>query len=68
MNWEHHFLKFLLIFNWEGADIRHQIWPREIPELFIDPFLTISKNVCFDAQKNHLMQTVLLNTHNIWFD
>ena len=28
-------------------------------------FLSISLNMCFGAQKNHLIEMVLLSTHNI---
>ena len=30
-------------------------------------FLPISFNICFGAQKNRLIETVLLRTHNICF-
>ena len=30
-------------------------------------FLPISLNICFGAQKNRLIETVLLSTHNICF-
>ena len=30
-------------------------------------FLSISFNSCFGAQKNRLIETVLLSTHNIFF-
>ena len=30
-------------------------------------FLPISFNICLGAQKNHLIETVLLSTHNICF-
>ena len=30
-------------------------------------FLSISLNVCLDAQKNRLIVTILLSTHNICF-
>ena len=30
-------------------------------------FLSISLNICFGAQKNHHIETVLLSTHSICF-
>ena len=30
--------------------------------------LSVSLNICLGAQKNHLIETVLLSTHNICFD
>ena len=31
-------------------------------------FLTINLSICFGAQKNRLIETVLLSTHNICFE
>ena len=31
----------------------------------VNIFLPISFNICLGAQKNHLIETVLLSTHNI---
>ena len=33
----------------------------------VNIFVPISFNICFDAQKNRLIETVLLCTHNICF-
>ena len=35
----HNFGKFLLFLNWEGADIRPQIWPKKIPVININILL-----------------------------
>ena len=32
----------------------------------VNIFLPISFNICLAAQKNRLIETVLLSTHNIW--
>ena len=37
-----------------------------LPEITITPLFT-SLKVCYGAQKNHLIETVLLSTHSISF-
>ena len=31
-------------------------------------FLSLKRNICLGTQKNHLIEMVLLHTHNIYFD
>ena len=45
------------------APVKQKIFERKIAVIF----LSISLNMCFGAQKNHLIETVLLSTHNICF-
>ena len=33
----------------------------------VNIFLPISFNICLGAQKNHLIETVLLSTHNMFW-
>ena len=42
---------------------KHKIFECKI----VNISLSISLYICFGAQKNHLIEMVLLNTHNIYF-
>ena len=45
-------------------NIMNRIFERKIENIF----LPISLSICFGDQKNPLIETVLLSTHNICFD
>ena len=47
--------------NYTGLD------KRKIQRNIVDIFLPILFNIILSAQKNHLIETVLLSTHNICF-
>ena len=51
-----------------GADYRPHVWINNTFQgKIVNIFLPISFNICFCAQKNNLIETVLLSTHNICF-
>ena len=42
---------------------KQDLWKHKI----VNNFLIFSFNICCGAQKNCLIKTVLLSTHNLWF-
>ena len=40
---------------------------KNVQRKIVNIFLPINLSICFGAQKNHLIETVPLSTHNICF-